>query len=42
MRTAEATRSRELEDVAFGSFGLESKGEVRVVLKSGEIAVQIG
>jgi ATP-dependent Clp protease ATP-binding subunit ClpX len=36
-----STLTREIEEVAFGSFGLESKGEVRVVLKSGEIAVEI-
>jgi ATP-dependent Clp protease ATP-binding subunit ClpX len=36
-----STLTGEIEEVAFGSFGLESKGEVRVVLKSGEIAVEI-
>ncbi len=41
-RGLSSTLTRELEDVAFGSFGLESKGEVRVVLKNGDIAVQIG
>jgi ATP-dependent Clp protease ATP-binding subunit ClpX len=36
-----STLTRNLEDVAFGSFGLESKGEVRVVMKSGDIAVEL-
>ena len=40
-RGLSSTLTREIEEVAFGSFGLESKGEVRVVLKSGEIAVEI-
>ena len=36
-----STLTRNLEDVAFGSFGLESKGEVRVVMKAGDIAVEL-
>jgi ATP-dependent Clp protease ATP-binding subunit ClpX len=41
-RGLSSTLTRNLEDVAFGAFGLESKGEVRVVLKSGDIAVELG
>jgi ATP-dependent Clp protease ATP-binding subunit ClpX len=36
-----STLTRNLEDVAFGSFGLETKGEVRVTLKNDDIAVDI-
>jgi ATP-dependent Clp protease ATP-binding subunit ClpX len=36
-----STLTRNLEDVAFGSFGLETKGEVRVTLENDDISVQI-
>ena len=36
-----STLTRNLEDVAFGSFGIETKGEVRVVMRDGDIAVEI-
>src|SRR6478672_9973626 len=34
-----STLTRNLEDVAFGSFGIETKGEVKVAMRDGEIAV---
>ena len=38
-----STLTRDLEDVAFGAFGLsETGGEVRVVLRDGDIAVDLG
>jgi ATP-dependent Clp protease ATP-binding subunit ClpX len=37
-----STLTRNLEDVAFGSFGVDSKGEVNVVMRDGDIAVDIG
>jgi len=36
-----STLTRNLEDVAFGSFGIETKGEVRVLMRDGDIAVDI-
>ena len=36
-----STLTRNLEDVAFGSFGIETKGEVRVLMRNGDIAVDI-
>ena len=36
-----STLTRHVEDVAFGSFGIESKGEVQVVMRDGDIAVEI-
>jgi ATP-dependent Clp protease ATP-binding subunit ClpX len=36
-----STLTRNLEDVAFGSFGIETKGEVHVVMRDGEIAVDV-
>jgi ATP-dependent Clp protease ATP-binding subunit ClpX len=40
-RGLSSTLTRHLEDVAFGAFGLERGGEVRVVLRDGEIAVDL-
>src|SRR6185295_18305462 len=39
-RGLSSTLTRNLEDVAFGAFGLERGGDVRVVLKDDEIAVE--
>jgi ATP-dependent Clp protease ATP-binding subunit ClpX len=36
-----STLTRNLEDVAFGAFGVERSGEVRVVLRGDEIVVEI-
>src|SRR6185369_4000113 len=36
-----STLTRNLEDVAFGSFGIETKGEVKVSMRDGDIAVDI-
>src|SRR5678815_935433 len=36
-----STLTRHLEDVAFGAFGIDSRGEVRVVLRNGDIAVDV-
>lgn len=36
-----STLTRSLEEVAFGSFGVEAGGEVRVVLRDDDIAVEI-
>lgn len=36
-----STLTRNLEDVAFDSFGVDSKGEVRVVMREGEISVDV-
>jgi ATP-dependent Clp protease ATP-binding subunit ClpX len=36
-----STLTRSLEEVAFGSFGVESGGEVRVVMRDDDIAVEI-
>jgi ATP-dependent Clp protease ATP-binding subunit ClpX len=36
-----STLTRNLEDVAFGSFGVDSKGEVRVLMRDGDIAVDV-
>jgi ATP-dependent Clp protease ATP-binding subunit ClpX len=36
-----STLTRELEDVAFGAFGVESGGVVEVVLRDGKIAVDV-
>ena len=36
-----STLTRNLEDVAFGSFGIETKGEVHVIMRDGDIAVDI-
>ena len=36
-----STLTRNIEDVAFDSFGVEGKGEVHVVMRSGDIAVDI-
>ena len=36
-----STLTRSLEDVAFGSFGVEAGGEVRVILRDDDIAVEI-
>ena len=37
-----STLTRNIEDVAFDSFGIEGKGEVHVVMRDGDIAVDIG
>jgi ATP-dependent Clp protease ATP-binding subunit ClpX len=37
-----STLTRDLEDVAFGSFGVDAKGEVVVRMKAGEISVDVG
>ncbi len=37
-----STLTRNLEDVAFGSFGVESGGDVAVVLRDGDISVEVG
>src|SRR5262249_15381662 len=36
-----STLTRNLEDVAFGSFGIEAGGDVSVVMRDGEIAVDV-
>ena len=36
-----STLTRNLEDVAFGSFGIETKGAVQVVMRDDDIAVDI-
>jgi ATP-dependent Clp protease ATP-binding subunit ClpX len=36
-----STLTRRLEDVAFGAFGVEGGGKVAVVLKDGEVAVDV-
>jgi ATP-dependent protease Clp ATPase subunit len=36
-----STLTRSLEDVAFGSFGVEAGGDVRVVMRNDDIAVEI-
>jgi ATP-dependent Clp protease ATP-binding subunit ClpX len=36
-----STLTRSLEDVAFGSFGIDGGGQVRVILRDDDIAVQI-
>lgn len=36
-----STLTRQLEDVAFGAFGAERGGEVRVVMRGGELAVDV-
>src|SRR6185369_11455840 len=36
-----STLTRDLEDVAFGSFGIEAGGDVRVLLREDDIAVEI-
>ncbi len=36
-----STLTRQLEDVAFGAFGAERGGEVRVVMRAGDLAVDV-
>ena len=36
-----STLTRSLEDVAFGSFGVEAGGQVHVVMRDDDIAVEI-
>ena len=36
-----STLTRELEDVAFGAFGIDQGGLVRVAIRDGELAVEI-
>jgi ATP-dependent Clp protease ATP-binding subunit ClpX len=36
-----STLTRNLEDVAFGAFGVEKAGEVRVLMRDGELAVDL-
>ncbi len=36
-----STLTRQLEDVAFGAFGAEGGGEVRVVMRAGDLAVDV-
>jgi ATP-dependent Clp protease ATP-binding subunit ClpX len=37
-----STLTRQLEDVAFGAFGVERGGAVRVVMRAGDLAVDVG